>query len=83
MAGVPRRSPCDDGNRQNDRHSDSGKSSKADFPILTIPHAALHVSFGNPDFKRSLQAVTFKLSPSSCLGEHRQDAVDDVDSNDL
>ena len=37
--------PCKDGNRQNDCYSDNGESSKADraFPILTIPHATLHV----------------------------------------
>ena len=44
MLSVPR-SPCDDSNRQHD-YSDNGEPSKADraFPILTIPHAALHIS---------------------------------------
>jgi len=53
MGSVVPRSPCEDSNRQNERYSDTGESSKAAFPILTIPHAALHVSFSNPDFKLS------------------------------
>ena len=68
MVSVPR-SPCEDSNRQNERYSDNGEPSKAAFPILTIPHAALHVSL--------------VILISNCLGEQRQDAVGDVDSNDL
>ena len=68
MGSVPR-SPCEDGNRQNERYSDNGEPSKAAFPILTIPHAALHVSLA--------------ILTSSRLGDQRQDAVGDVDSNDL
>jgi hypothetical protein len=68
MGSVPR-SPCEDSNRQDECHSDNGEPSKAAFPILTIPHAALYISLVIPI--------------SSCLGEQRQDAVGDVDSNDL
>ena len=68
MRSVPR-SPCEDGNRQNERYGDNGEPSKAAFPILTIPHAALRVSL--------------VILISNCLGEQRQDAVGDVDSNDL
>jgi len=41
---VYRLSPCDDGNRQNERNSNNAEPSNAAFPILTIPHAALHVA---------------------------------------
>jgi hypothetical protein len=68
MGSVPR-SPCEDGNRQDECHSDNGEPSKAAFPILTIPHADLHISVG--------------ILISSCLGEQRQDTVGDVDRNDL
>jgi hypothetical protein len=46
MLRVPR-SPCEDSNRQNECYNDNGECSKSDraFPILTIPHAALHVSY--------------------------------------
>ena len=45
MLSVPR-SPCKDGNRQNECYRDSSERSKADraFPILTILHVALRVS---------------------------------------
>jgi hypothetical protein len=72
MAAVPR-SPCDDSSRQNGRCSDGGKPSKAAVPILTIPHAALLV----------LAILTSGCLASGCLGEQCQDAIDDVDSNDL
>ena len=49
--------------------SDNRERSKAAFPIRTVPHAALHVSL--------------VILISSCLGDQRQDAVGDVDSNDL
>jgi len=68
VRSVPR-SPCEDSNRQNERYSDNGEPSKAAFPILTIPHAALHVGL--------------VVLISNCLGEQCQDAVGDVDSNDL
>ena len=46
MLNAPR-TPCEDSNRQNECYSDNGERSNADrtFPILTIPHAALHVSW--------------------------------------
>src|SRR6267378_8360111 len=56
-------------NCQNERSSDNREPSKAAFPILTVPHAALHVSL--------------VILISSCLGDQRQDAVGDVESNDL
>ncbi len=67
MSSAPR-SPCD---RQNERCSDNRERSKVGraFPILTILHAALHVSL--------------VILISSCLGDQRQDAVGDVDSNNL
>jgi hypothetical protein len=65
--GSVPRSPCEDSNRQNERYSDNGEPSKAAF--LAIPHAALHVSL--------------VILISSCLGDQRQDAVGNVDSNDL
>ena len=68
MGSVPR-SPCEDSNRQDECHSDNGEPSKAAFPILIIPHVALHVSL--------------VVLISNCLGDQRQDAVGDVDSNDL
>jgi len=70
MSSAPR-SPCEDSNRQNERCSDNRERSKVGraFPILTILHAALHVSL--------------VILISSCLGDQRQDAVGDVDSNDL
>jgi hypothetical protein len=52
MAGFPL-SRRDDNNRQNERYSDNGEPSKAAFPILIIPHAALHVNVSNPDIKLS------------------------------
>jgi hypothetical protein len=52
MVSVPR-SPCENSNRQNERYSDNGEPSRAAFPILAIPHAAVHVSLSNPDFKLS------------------------------
>jgi hypothetical protein len=67
--GSVRRSPCEDSNRQNERYRDNGEPSKAAFPILTIPHAALHVSL--------------VILISNCLGEQRQDTVGDIDSNDV
>jgi hypothetical protein len=67
MGGVPR-SPREDSNRQDECHSDNGEPSKVAFPILTIPHAGLRV---------------LVILTSCCLGEQRQDAVGDVDSNDL
>jgi hypothetical protein len=68
MGGVPR-SPSEDSNRQDECHSDNGEPSKAAFPILTVPHPALHISL--------------VILISSCLGEQRQDTLGDVDSNDL
>ena len=66
MGTVPR-SPSEDSNRQDERHSDNGELSKAACP--TIPHVALHVSL--------------VILISSCLRKHRQDAVSDVDGNDV
>jgi hypothetical protein len=68
MGSVPR-PPREDSNRQDECHSDNGEPSNVAFPILTIPHADLRVSL--------------VILTSSCLGEQRQDAVGDVDSNDL
>jgi hypothetical protein len=68
VRSVPR-SPCEDSKRQNERSCDNGEPSKAAFPILIIPHVALHVSLA--------------ILISNCLGDQRQDAVGDVDSNDL
>ena len=69
MFSAPR-SPYEDTNRQHD-YSDNGERSKAGraFPILTIPHAPLHVSL--------------VILISSCLAEQRQDTVGDVEGNDL
>jgi hypothetical protein len=68
MGTVPR-SPSEDSNRQDECDSNNGEPSKAAFPILTIPHAALHDSFSD--------------LISSCLGKDRQDAVGNVDGNDV
>ena len=68
MGSVPR-SPREDSNRQDECHSDNGEPSKVAFPILTIPHAGLRVSL--------------VILTSCCLGKQRQDAVGDVDGNDL
>jgi hypothetical protein len=67
MSNAPR-PPCEDSNRQNERCSDNRERSKVGR-AFPILHAALHVSL--------------VILISSCLGDQRQDAVGDVDSNDL
>jgi hypothetical protein len=67
MSSAPR-PPCEDSNRQNERCSDNRERSKVGR-AFPIPHVALHVSL--------------VILISSCLGDQRQDAVGDVDSNDL
>jgi hypothetical protein len=69
VRSVPR-SPCENSKRQNERYNDNDEpSTDRAFQILIIPHAVLHVSL--------------VILISNCLGEQRQDAVGDVDGNDL